>query len=161
MRFPPAATPMSRTLPLLLLAATFALAGCDRDAAPATDGPDASAAPDATADARAEADDFERTWLGVLPCADCDGIQTRLQLQRDGDAQTYDLEETYLGADGEAVFTQAGQWVREDGDDGAFRLDPDSPASRRYALRPDGSLDQLDRRGEPLQPEGQYRLQRL
>ena len=107
------------------------------------------------------ADDFDRTWLGVLPCADCDGIQTRLQLRRDGGRQTYALEETYLGADGEAVFTQAGQWVRVDGDDGAFRLDPDSPASRRYALRPDGSLDQLDRRGEPLQPEGQYRLQRL
>ena len=116
---------------------------------------------DAVADADADADDFDRTWLGVLPCADCDGIQTRLQLRRAGGRQTYALEETYLGADGEAVFTQAGQWVRDDGDEGVFRLDPESPASRRYALRPDGSLDQLDRRGEPLQPEGQYRLQRL
>ena len=161
MRFPPAATPMSRTLPLLLLAATFALAGCDRDTAPATDGPDASAGPDATADARAEADDFERTWLGVLPCADCDGIQTRLQLQRDGDAQTYDLEETYLGADGEAVFTQAGKWVQEDGDGVSFHLDPDTPGGRRYALRADGSLDLLDSHGAPLEPAGHYRLQRL
>ena len=161
MRFPPAATPMSRTLPLLLLAATFALAGCDRDAAPATDGPDASAGPDATADARAEADDFERTWLGVLPCADCDGIQTRLQLQRDGDAQTYDLEETYLGADGEAVFTQAGKWVQEDGDGVSVHLDPDTPGGRRYALRADGSLDLLDSHGAPLEPAGHYRLQRL
>ena len=119
MRFPPAATPMSRTLPLLLLAATFALAGCDRDAAPATDGPDASAAPDATA------------------------------------------EETYLGADGEAVFTQAGKWVQEDGDGVSFHLDPDTPGGRRYALRADGSLDLLDSHGAPLEPAGHYRLQRL
>lgn len=154
---------MSRSIPLLLAAlAAFALAGCDRDSAPADRAADAPVEADAgEAGTAPAADDFDRTWLGVLPCADCDGIQTRLQLRRDGGRQTYALEETYLGADGEAVFTQAGQWVREDGDDGAFRLDPDSPASRRYALRPDGSLDQLDRRGEPLQPEGQYRLQRL
>ena len=154
---------MSRSIPLLLAAlAAFALAGCDRDSAPADRAADAPVEADAgEAGTAPAADDFDRTWLGVLPCADCDGIQTRLQLRRDGGRQTYALEETYLGADGEAVFTQAGQWLREDGDDGAFRLDPDSPASRRYALRPDGSLDQLDRRGEPLQPEGQYRLQRL
>ena len=154
---------MSRSIPLLLAAlAAFALAGCDRDSAPADRAADAPVEADAgEAGTAPAADDFDRTWLGVLPCADCDGIQTRLQLRRAGGRQTYALEETYLGADGEAVFTQAGQWLREDGDDGAFRLDPDSPASRRYALRPDGSLDQLDRRGEPLQPEGQYRLQRL
>ena len=158
---------MNRSLPLLLsVLVALAVAGCDGQpaSAPAEDEAAAEAradGADAVADADADADDFDRTWLGVLPCADCDGIQTRLQLRRDGGRQTYALEETYLGADGEAVFTQAGQWVREDGDDGAFRLDPDSPASRRYALRPDGSLDQLDRRGEPLQPEGQYRLQRL
>ena len=154
---------MSRSIPLLLAAlAAFALAGCDRDSAPADRAADAPVEADAgEAGTAPAADDFDRTWLGVLPCADCDGIQTRLQLRRDGGRQTYALEETYLGADGEAVFTQAGQWVRDDGDEGVFRLDPESPASRRYALRPDGSLDQLDRRGEPLQPEGQYRLQRL
>ena len=158
---------MNRSLPLLLsVLVALAVAGCDGQpaSAPAEDEAAAEAradGADAVADADADADDFDRTWLGVLPCADCDGIQTRLQLRRDGGRQTYALEETYLGADGEAVFTQAGQWVRDDGDEGVFRLDPESPASRRYALRPDGSLDQLDRRGEPLEPEGQYRLQRL
>ena len=158
---------MNRSLPLLLsVLVALAVAGCDGQpaSAPAEDEAAAEAradGADAVADADADADDFDRTWLGVLPCADCDGIQTRLQLRRAGGRQTYALEETYLGADGEAVFTQAGQWVRDDGDEGVFRLDPESPASRRYALRPDGSLDQLDRRGEPLEPEGQYRLQRL
>ena len=90
-----------------------------------------------------------------------DLYQTRLQLQRDGDAQTYDLEETYLGADGEAVFTQAGKWVQEDGDGVSFHLDPDTPGGRRYALRADGSLDLLDSHGAPLEPAGHYRLQRL
>ena len=116
---------MSRSIPLLLAAlAAFALAGCDRDSAPADRAADAPVEADAgEAGTAPAADDFDRTWLGVLPCADCDGIQTRLQLRRAGGRQTYALEETYLGADGEAVFTQAGQWVRDDGDEGVFRLD--------------------------------------
>ena len=154
---------MSRSIPLLLAAlAAFALAGCDRDSAPADRTADAPVEADAgEAGTAPAADDFDRTWLGVLPCADCDGIQTRLQLRRDGGRQTYALEETYLGADGEAVFTQAGKWVQEDGDGVSFHLDPDTPGGRRYALRADGSLDLLDSHGAPLEPAGHYRLQRL
>ena len=152
---------MSRSIPLLLSAALLALAGCGRDGASDAPSSDRAAADTAATPAEADAEDFDRTWLGVLPCADCDGIQTRLQLQRDGGAQTYELEETYLGAEGEAVFTQAGEWVEEDRDGVSFHLDPDSPGGRRYALRADGSLDLLDGRGAPLEPAGQYRLQRL
>ena len=159
--------PMSRTFLLLLLVAVLGLAGCERDAATDAADADADDAVAAPADAPFEAGvDFERTWLGVLPCADCDGIQTRLQLVRAGDERTYALEETYLGAEGDAVFRQEGRWVEEpvDGvDDGGagYRLDPGSPASRRYLLRPDGALDQLDGRGRLLDGDGQYRLQRL
>lgn len=159
---------MSRSAFLLLLAATLALAGCERD--PATDAArdDADAVTAAPGDEPFEAgEDFERTWLGVLPCADCDGIQTRLRLERSGDERTYALEETYLGAEGEAVFRQEGRWVEEpvEGFDEAgasgYRLDPGTPASRRYLLRADGALDQLDGRGRLLDGDGQYRLQRL
>jgi copper homeostasis protein (lipoprotein) len=152
---------MPRLATLLLFAATLALAACGREPDAEADAP-APAAPVDDAPLAA-GDDFERTWLGVLPCADCDGIQTRLQLVRDGDRQTYSLEETYLGADGEAVFTQDGRWVTEEGDpDGpTYRLDPGAPASRLYRLRPDGTLDLLDRRGRPIDTGGQYRLQRL
>ena len=158
---------MSRfAIPLLLSVAVAALAGCDRG--PATEAPDATTAAPAEAPLDA-AEDFERTWLGVLPCADCDGIQTRLQLVRDGDARTYALEETYLGADGEAVFRQEGRWIEEpveglddaEGGTSGYRLDPGTPASRAYLLRADGALDQLDGRGRLLDGGGQYRLQRL
>ena len=163
-------TPMSRSaIPLLLFAAVLALAGCDRE--PASDAADATTAAPSAEVPLAPGEDFERTWLGVLPCADCDGIQTRLQLVRDGDERTYALEETYLGAEeGEAVFRQEGRWVEEpvagledDGDGGTsgYRLDPGTPASRHYLLRSDGALDQLDGRGRLLDGEGQYRLQRL
>jgi len=156
---------MSRLATLLLLAAMLALAACDggdrgdRGDAPAQ--ADAEPAPADDAPLPAD-DDFERTWLGVLPCADCDGIQTRLRLERDGERQTYALEETYLGAEGEAVFAQEGRWVQEDTADGAsYRLDPGTPGARRYLLRGDGALDQLDGRGRLLDAGGQYRLQRL
>lgn len=154
---------MSRSATLLLLAAALALAGCER--APAPDpAADAATAP-AERTAAEDGENFERTWLGVLPCADCDGIQTRLQLVRDGDRRTYSLEETYLGAEGEAVFRQEGRWVEEPvegAEDGAgYRLDPGERASRRYLLRADGALDQLDGRGRLLDGDGQYRLQRL
>jgi uncharacterized lipoprotein NlpE involved in copper resistance len=149
-------------MPLMLFAAVLAVAGCEREAAPERAGERATTPAGAPQEDGA---DFERTWLGVLPCADCDGIQTRLQLVRDGETRTYTLEETYLGAEGEAVFRQEGRWIEEpvDGDAGGpgYRLDPGEPASRRYLLRADGALDQLDGRGRLLDGAGQYRLQRL
>ena len=151
---------------LLVLALVVALSACEREAtpdAPGTDVPDAVAEDGTAPDEPVSAENFERTWLGVLPCADCDGIQTRLQLVREGDARTYELEETFLGADGDAVFTQRGTWVQEgDGaSSGRFRLDPEAPTGRRFELRPDGALDLLDGEGRPLDADGQYRLQRL
>ncbi len=158
---------MNRFPILLILATVLALAACGREDAPPT-GP-ASSGPEAAADAPARGrgdaaeEDFERTWLGVLPCSDCDGIQTRLQLVREGDRLTYRLEETYLGADDDAVFDGTGRWAREDGvgDRTLVRLDPEAPAGRRFELRPDGALELLDGAGRPLESDGQYRLQRL
>lgn len=157
---------MSRFFPvsLFLMAVTLVmvLAACSRE--PAVDDP-ASAPAEAAAGDRgpSQSEAFSRSWLGVLPCADCDGIQTRLQLVREGDTQTYELEETYLGADGDAVFTERGAWIQEGAgaSTGFFRLDPEAPTGRRFELRADGSLDQLDGEGRALDPDGQYRLQRL
>lgn len=158
---------MSRSptpLILLVLAAALALSACDREAAaPAPAAPDATAEAPAAVDPDAVEDNFERTWLGVLPCTDCDGIQTRLQLVREGDKQTYELQETYLGGDDEAVFDQKGRWTSESDDEERtlYRLDPQSPAGRRFELRTDGALELLDGAGHPLDTDGQYRLQRL
>lgn len=152
---------MTRSTLVPILLAVLALAACSREPAPAPTEPAPGRSAEATAATEA-GENFERIWIGVLPCADCDGIQTRLLLTRDDDGQTYELEETYLGAEDDAVFNQTGRWVRDgDGERDLFVLDPDAPAGRRFELRPDGALDLLDGEGRPLDTDGQYRLQRL
>lgn len=86
-------------------------------------------------------------WQAQLPCADCDAIQTRLQLQRDGDARGYVLTEVYFSADRNARFAELGQWLQHDD---LLRLRAQDGAQRNYALLPDGRLQPLDRHGQPL-----------
>lgn len=155
----------------LVLAGLLALSGCgrsdeDRSALPGPDpSSDAAARADAAPGADAGPEAFERTWLGVLPCADCDGIQTRLQLRTDPDGARYLLEETYLGGPGENRFVQEGAWLEEateiNGEAAeVYRLDPDGPG-RWFWVQPDGALEMLEAEGRPA-PDGlAYRLQRL
>lgn len=44
--------------------------------------------------------DWNGTYTGLLPCADCEGIQTTLSLDDD---KTYTLEQVYVGKDGEKL----------------------------------------------------------
>ncbi|MBW8311523.1 MAG: copper resistance protein NlpE N-terminal domain-containing protein [Rhizobium sp.] len=144
--------------------AAVLLAGCGRETAPAPEAPPGDA-PLAEANVPDDGEAFETAWLGVLPCADCDGIQTRLQLHGDDGERRYELEETYLGAAGDNVFVTEGDWVQEtlrgDGAEATvYRLDPQGP-DRWFELRPDGSLEMLDGEGRPLDGALAYRLQRL
>jgi copper homeostasis protein (lipoprotein) len=136
-----------------------AVAGCGRgegDAAPSGD----AAAPAVATD---DGEPFDLAWQGVLPCADCDGIRTRLRLWRDADGQGFELEETYLGAEGDNVFGTTGQWRREPAGEGAgdvYRLGPEGGA-QAFALQPDGSLQLLGPGGEVPTDAVAYRLHRL
>jgi copper homeostasis protein (lipoprotein) len=162
----PMETPMRLPRPLRLLAlpglAALALAGCGRSSEP-----DPAAAPaEREASAPPLAEDFERTWLGVLPCADCDGIQTRLVLRGEDGARRYLLEETYLGVEGDNAFVQEGEWTEETAslegvDTPVYRLDPQGPASRWFWIQPDGGLEMLEGRGRTFGDGLGYRLQRL
>ena len=76
---------MNRLLPILLLAA--ALGGCASPPQGAT-----PRSPDPAHDSR-NALDWAGVYEGVLPCADCPGIETRLTLQRDG---RYELSTRYI-----------------------------------------------------------------
>jgi uncharacterized lipoprotein NlpE involved in copper resistance len=49
--------------------------------------------------------DWPGVYKGVLPCADCEGIETRLSLQRDGD---FERTTRYLGK-ADRVFTARGR----------------------------------------------------
>lgn len=105
----------------------------------------------------------ERTWVGLLPCSDCQGIDTRLVLRAEGGRRDYLMTETYLGGPGKTTFNRAGTWTevteRVDGEPVTmYILDPDQ-AGQRFSLQPDGALELLE--GHELSQAVAYRLQRL
>lgn len=116
----------------LLLAA---LAACDgqRGAAPAV------IAPIEQGQGRVE-------WNGMQPCADCEGIETRLVLTRDGGRRNFVLSETYL-AERPVRFVASGQWQRERD---LLQLQAEDGSRLSYALLADGRLQPRDGRGRRL-----------
>lgn len=101
-------------------------------------------------------------WEGVLACADCDGIEMRLVIDRDatdpivgaGDAQPrYELLETFLADQGGERFREQGQWRR---DGRLLRLQADGGGERVFAIEPDGRLSLRDADGGA--PRGPVRL---
>lgn len=127
-------------------------------------------APNAGADAGPPAEGWqapasERTWAGLLPCRDCQGIDTRLVLRVDRGRRAYLMTETYLGGSGKNSFNRAGTWTEVqatvDGESQVtYVLDPDQ-AAQRFALQPDGALELLGVDGKPPEQAVAYRLQRL
>jgi len=83
-------------------------------------------------------------WQAVLACADCDGIETALVLNRAGDQRDYTLTETFIANDGGDRFVEQGLWQREEG---FIRLQTANEGVRVFALLPDGRLEPRDRRG--------------
>lgn len=79
----------------------------------------------------------QMAWRGELPCADCDGIDTRLLLRRATDAGQYRLVETFVTGESGARFVDDGGWQR-DGD--LIRTRGEDGSRRVFALQPDGSL---------------------
>lgn len=80
-----------RTACLLLLALTLALTAC----MPRTEGDGVPPVADAAHNSRNSLD-WAGVYEGVLPCADCPGIQTRLTLNRD---ESYELSTLYVDRD--------------------------------------------------------------
>lgn len=95
---------------------------------------------------------MQQSFSGIVPCADCSGIETSLFLQQDG---TYVLQETYLGAkNGDLVFASYGSWART-----ADKLVlTDSKGEKRY-FHPEGdNLAMLDASGSPIVSQFNYVL---
>ncbi|TCV08686.1 copper homeostasis protein (lipoprotein) [Samsonia erythrinae] len=93
-----------------------------------------------------------QSYRGVLPCADCDGIDTSLFLEKDG---TFILREQYQSIpQGPDTFASYGQWRRT-----ADKLVlTDSKGEKRY-FRPVGhSLEMLDRQGLPINASFPHQL---
>ena len=91
-------------------------------------------------------------FKGVLPCADCPGLETELSLTQYGPniaEGTYSLKETYQSRNTQPLQSQ-GTWTTLRGtpkDDNAtvYQLNPDHPEKSRYFLKLDDStLEMLD-----------------
>ena len=91
-----------------------------------------------------EGGDAALEWRGMRGCADCDGIETVLVLERAGDAQRFELIETYLAMPESARFADSGDWAL---DGQALRLQADDGGQRHYALLRGGRLQPADADG--------------
>ena len=113
-------------------------------------------APAPSAMAPMDGGDGRIEWQAQLPCADCEAIDTRLVLARDGDSRDYVLTETFIAGDGDARFVEHGHWQREDA---LLRLRGDGGGERVFALLPDGRLEPRDGHGRRFAlREGDYLL---
>ena len=121
-----------RSVPVLLLAACCLLAACD------------VGRPPASAPQPLDGGDGRIEWRGTLPCADCDGIEVQLMLERAGAARRYELVETYMAEEGAARFAETGEW-RQQGE--LIELAGERGVARRYAVLADGRLQPRDARG--------------
>jgi copper homeostasis protein (lipoprotein) len=143
----------------LLLLAFLVLAACQPNS------PGAPPAPVAGTPfgAQAFSEGSERTWSGLLPCSDCQGVEVRLVLRLQNGKRQFQMDESYIGGKEPNRFTSRGEWRESAASADAlatYTLDP-GPAAQEFALQPDGSLQMLDGGGKALEPAVANRLQRL
>lgn len=98
---------------LLLTGAAFVLAGCQDEQPQQSAKPVSEAQAEIVIDAPVDkqhtantALDWNGTYVGILPCADCSGIETQITLNHDG---SYTATQTYLGKE-DGLFESHGQF---------------------------------------------------
>lgn len=81
--------------------------------------------------------DYHGVYEGTLPCADCEGIKTRLTLNDDN---TFVIVSDYVGEEN-ATFEDKGTYFIEDGE---ILITQDEDGEQKYYKLQEGSLAQLD-----------------
>lgn len=101
--------------------------------------------------------DYQGYYKGVLPCADCEGIETELALN---DTVHYVLTTRYLGKS-DAPFVTKGTYVWN-ADETHIRLNNNGDGPNEYAVS-ENQLTQLDVEGKPItgQLATRYILQKM
>lgn len=95
---------------------------------------------------------MQQSWRGVLPCADCEGIETSLFLEKDG---SWVMSQRYLGGKAPSTFASYGSWART-----ADKLILTDSAGEKTYFRPKGdALEMLDTEGNPIASQLNYTLQ--
>lgn len=132
-----------KTVILSALAAStlFALIGCNNRAEMQVIQPTQSA----------ELKPMQQSWRGVLPCADCEGIETTLFLEKDG---TWVMNQRYQGAKEPSSFATYGKWART-----AEKLVLIDAQGEKTFFRAKGEgMEMLDREGNPIESQFNYTL---
>ena len=162
---------MNRKLAFALVLSAIAIAGCKREAQPAPVAPAAAPAQEVASAVVSEVDHgspasaapgfdvkaFAGTYAGMLPCADCPGIDSTIAFTPEG---AYTLSETYQDAD-KSSFLSKGTWsVRGDGK--AVLLDPEDKDEydRSFSIVSPTELRALDRQGKPIESTLDYSIKR-
>jgi copper homeostasis protein (lipoprotein) len=159
-----------QTLAIAIAFATLSIAGCKREAAapPVVEAAPAEATKSAVISeidhnspaSAAPAFDikaFAGLYAGIVPCADCPGIDTSIAFTPEG---TYSMSETYQ-EEGGGSFVTKGTWtVREDGK--TVLLDPEDKEERDrwYEIVSATELRALDRDGKAIDSKLDYSLRR-
>ena len=86
--------------------------------------------------------DWPGTYQGILPCADCEGIKTRLVLNKD---LTYSLKTSYLGKE-DNIFETKGTFTW---DKSGSKITLDNPEKQVYQVG-ENKLFHLDKSGNPI-----------
>lgn len=93
-----------KAAPVALFCSLLMLQACSPATEPTAAAPQ-SAVP--VGDTSQNALDWDGVYQGVLPCASCEGIETQLELKKDG---SYHLISVYLGEEPDNRFEQTGQF---------------------------------------------------
>src|SRR5690554_3104376 len=97
---------------------------------------------------------FPVSYSGTLPCADCPGIDYRLNLFAD---HSYYLQMHYRDSGDVSTFYQLGQWLQQDNQ---LRLLSDDPQQMAFRIETDDTIHLLDQQFQPIDSQLNYQLQR-
>ncbi|BBU94975.1 MULTISPECIES: copper resistance protein NlpE N-terminal domain-containing protein [Providencia] len=131
---------MKKSLMLVLMAVgSITLAGCQ------------------SATKNIDAAPVDKVYTGVLPCADCSGIEATLLVNQDG---SYVEQLVYLGTkDGDTAFHDTGKW---DIENNKLRATNPKGESTYFAQSADGqSVTLLDLDGNPIETQMNYTLDQV
>lgn len=99
-------------------------------------------------------EDFPVSYSGTLPCADCPGIDYRLNLFADN---SYYLQLHYQDSGDNSTVYQLGQWQQHTGQ---LRLLSDDPQQTAFQIEKDGNIRLLDQEYVLINSSLNYELQR-